>query len=110
MLGGAEHSLPNCPHDRIVSAYHDLLPELPRVRVWDERRQKILRARWNEDRERQSIAWWRGFFEYVRRCPFLLGQVTSGHRDPFLADLEWLVSPKNFTKVLEGRYERKEAA
>jgi hypothetical protein len=99
-----------CPHAEIIAAYHELLPELARVRTWDADRQKILRARWREDRERQSVAWWRSYFEYVRRCPFLLGQESSGHRDPFLADLEWLIRPRNFRKVIEGKYESRRVA
>lgn len=99
-----------CPHVEIIAAYHEILPELPRVRSWEGDRQKLLRARWRSSPERQHIAWWREFFEYVRRCPFLLGQVQSGDRDPFLADLEWLIRPKNFRKVVEGKYESREAA
>lgn len=98
-------AVPACPHEAIIAEYHRLLPELPAVRIWDDRRQSLLRSRWREDPERQTVAWWTGFFEYVRRCPFLLGQA-EGRRDPFLADLEWLIRPQNFAKVIEGRYER----
>jgi len=101
---------PACPHAEIVALYHELLPELPVMRSWPEDRQALLRTRWREDQDRQSLAWWREFFEYVRRCPFLLGQEASGHREPFLADLEWLVRPKNFRKVVEGKYEARKAA
>lgn len=101
---------PVCPQREIVALYHEILPELPEVRVWDEGREKLLRSRWREAKERQTLDWWRGYFEFVRRCPFLLGQVQSAHRDPFLADLEWLISPKNFRKVLEGKYQQREAA
>lgn len=100
---------PPCPHDAIVALYHETLPELPRMRSWPDDRQALLRSRWREDERRQNLGWWKRFFEYVRRCPFLLGQESSGHRDPFLADLEWLVRPKNFRKVVEGKYERRQA-
>lgn len=99
-----------CPHVEIISAYHELLPELTRVRTWEPDRQALLRARWREAPERQNLTWWREFFEYVRRCPFLLGQEISGHRDPFLADLEWLIRPRNFRKVIEGKYESRKSA
>lgn len=108
-LSAGEVPADPCPHSAIVAAYHEILPELPMVRTWDADRQKLLRARWREGTERQSLNWWRDFFEYVRRCPFLLGQVQSGDRDPFLADLEWLIRPKNFRKVIEGKYERNAA-
>lgn len=81
-----------------------MLPELTRMRSWEGDRQTLLRSRWREDKSRQNLDWWRGFFGTVRRSPFLLGQEASGDRAPFLADLEWLIRPKNFRKVLEGKY------
>lgn len=99
-----------CPHSEIIAVYHELLPELARVRSWDADRQRLLRSRWREEPERQALQWWRDFFEYVRRCPFLIGQESSAGRDPFLADLEWLVRPKNFRKVIEGKYESRRSA
>lgn len=101
---------PSCPQSEIVALYHEVLPELARVRDWTPDRQAFLRARWKESPERQTAGWWRGFFEYVRECPFLMGQgASSADRDPFFADLEWLVRPKNFRKVIEGKYERRRA-
>ena len=100
----------SCPHAEIVAAYHEILPELPAVRTWPEDRAALLRTRWREDEVRQTLEWWREFFEYVRRCPFLLGQQAAGDRDPFLADLEWLIRPKNFRKVIEGKYESRRVA
>lgn len=96
-----EVGTPPCPVQRIVATYNRLLPELPAVRVFPEQAARMLRARWREDRERQSLAWWEGFFAYVRTCPFLMGRVTN-----FQADLLWLVRPTNFAKVLNGNYEQ----
>lgn len=90
---------PTCPHKEIIQAYHETLPELPPVKTWGNNRQAYLRSRWKEDRARQSIDWWRGFFQEVRGQPFLMGQKTG-----FQASLEWLIRPKNFPKVLEGHY------
>lgn len=101
---------PGCPHAEIVEAYHDLLPELRRVRDWTADRQALLRARWREKPERQSLDWWRGFFGYVRQCPWLMGEGTVRPGETvFAADLEWLIRPQNFRKVIEGRYERRVA-
>lgn len=97
-----------CPHDAIIAAYHEILPELPQVLVWNAPRRDLLRARWREDRKRQTVDWWRGLFEFVRGCPFLLGQEHDSNRRPFFADLEWLVRPSNFARVIEGRYSRRE--
>lgn len=108
-LGGPVPAIPECPHSDIVSAYHEILPELARVRTWDSDRQKFLRGRWREDAERQSVEWWRDFFRYVRTCPLLMGQVERRDAAPWAADLEWLVRPSNFRKVIEGRYEARAA-
>lgn len=96
-----------CPHEKIISLYHEILPELPRVKVWNETRKKLLRSRWREDPERQNLEWWRKFFEYVRESDFLMGRTPpSNGRPPFQASLEWLIRPNNFAKVLEGYYHK----
>ena len=94
-----------CPHREIVALYHDCLPELRRVREWNPTRQKLLARRWAESPERQAVEWWRGFFGYVRRSPFLMGRTTGRDGRPFDCDLEWLIRPTNFAKVVEGKYE-----
>jgi len=102
---------PPCPHDAIIAAYHEILPELPAVRSWTDTRRKHLQARWRESGERQEVGWWQRFFSYVRRCPWLMGGGVPGDgRSVFRADLGWLVKPENFAKVLEGRYEKRAAA
>ncbi len=99
---------PDCPHREIIQAYHDELPMCPQVRpeLWKGERAAKLRARWREDERRQSVDWWRKLFRRIREtCPFLIGQCEPPPgRRPFQADLEWIVSPKNFAKILEGRY------
>ena len=95
---------PPCPHEKIIQLYHEILPELPRVKVWNDYRRKLLQARWREDPERQNLQWWREFFQLVKRCPFLLGKIQTRDGNTFKADLEWLLRPRNFPKVVEGRY------
>lgn len=89
-----------CPHEKIVEIYHETLPALPRVREFGEPSRRTLKARWAEAKDRQNLDWWREFFGYVGRCPFLVGQVSD-----FRATLGWLIGPKNFAKVLNGQYE-----
>ncbi len=91
---------PPCPQTEIVNLYHKNLPELPRVKQWPENLQAILRTRWKEDPVRQNLAWWEQFFRYVQESDFLTGRT----KEAFVADLEWLVRPKNFTKIANGRY------
>lgn len=101
----------NCPHSEIIAAYHAQLPALARVREWTPARQKLLRSRWREKPERQSVEWWTEFFAYVGRSDFLMGRVSARPgATVFEADLEWLVKPSNFVKVLEGKYDNRSAA
>lgn len=100
---------PDCPHQEIIGLYHELLPACREVVTWPEHRQKLLRTRWNEDPTRQSLDWWRRFFAYVAKSKFLNGRgPCAPGRDPFVADLEWLVRPMNFVKVIEGKYHNEE--
>jgi len=87
------------PHQEIISAYHETLPELPQVREWTEARKKALKARWREKTERQNLEWWKGFFVRIRDSDFLMGRVKN-----FRADLPWMLKLENFVKILEGKY------
>lgn len=102
-----------CPHEAIVSLYHEVLPALPHIRVMTAKRKSYLAARWRDDVKRQELKWWRAFFEYIAKSDFLCGRVPgSGDRrdqPPFMADLEWLLKESNFVKIIEGKYHRRAA-
>jgi len=113
--GSDKPDLPTCPHKAIVQAYHEELPMLPRVKIWDNDREKLMRARW-ADRWKagkyataeEGVAYWRTLLAHVREnCPWLTGQITGRDGKPFYADLEWLIHPRNFAKVIEGKYDRR---
>lgn len=94
------------PYNAVVTAYHEALPMLPAVRKLTEQRRRKLRKCWQDDQERQSVDYWKRFFEYVAKSDFLTGrngQWTS-------CDFEWLVDPSRHLKVSEGKYENREAA
>ena len=92
---------PICPHQEIVDLYHKKLPTLPNVKIWGEPRKKKLQARWRESGERQSLDWWSSFFDDINNnCKFLLGENDRN----WSADLEWIITPKNFVKIIEGKY------
>ena len=96
---------PPCPHDEIVAAYHELLPECPRVREWGAPNRKQLAARWREKKERQELEWWRHVFRLVSASDWLMGRTS---RDgPFVFSLGWFVKAGNFAKVLNGQYENR---
>lgn len=104
---------PPCPHQAIVDLYHELLPELSRIKIWDKERQTNMQARWRDRwkagkyaSQQEGLAYWTRFFEYVRdRCPWLMGQVSDRNGKAFRADLGWMILPRNFKKIIEGRYE-----
>ncbi len=96
----------NCPHNEIINLYHEVLPMCPQVRIWTKSRRSHLQARWREDQKHQNLEWWKGFFEHVKKFDFLIGNVPGRDgRRPFVADLEWLILPGNFAKVIEGKYQ-----
>lgn len=93
----------NCPHKEIISIYHDILPTLPKVKQWTDKRQRLLQARWREETKRQDLDYWKRFFEKVSRSDFLMGRTKA----PFTCTLEWLVNSSNFVKVIEGNYDNR---
>jgi len=97
-----------CPHDQIIGLYHDIMPELPKVRVWEGRRKQFLNARWNDAFESPStgfksntLEFWDAFFKYIRQSDFLMG-----NKSDFRANLGWIVKKENFYKIVEGNYHR----
>lgn len=100
----------HCPHQAIIDLYHQTLPTGRQVKIWNNGRKAKLRARWKEDPKRQSLEWWGKFFAYIDQSDFLAGRVASAGRQPFELDLEWIVSPTNFVKIVEGKYHREVAA
>lgn len=112
-LNGHHRQIPACPHSKIVAAYHEILPTLDGVRTWKGHREEHSRCRWRETFERlpelkteaDGVQWFRELFQSVKERPWLMGKVPP--RDggpPFRADLEWLLRPKNFAKLLDGKW------
>jgi uncharacterized protein YdaU (DUF1376 family) len=95
-----------CPQQAIIEIYHSALPMMPAVREWTPARAAKLRSRWKEKSERQTLDWWAGFFAYVAESDFLCGRSAK----PFTCNLEWLITPANFAKVVEGNYENRGVA
>ena len=99
-------TLPRCPHKKIVELWNTVLPELPAVTIISDQRKRSLKTRWREEERRQSLDWWKGFFEYIRGCSFLMGVTSNGDR-PFELTFDWMLKPSNFVKIIEGNYEDK---
>lgn len=96
--------IPNCPYQKIVDLYHKFLPSLPQVIELSDTVKIPIKARWRENRDRQDPVWWEHYFYGVSECDWLMGRVNG---KDWNADLMWLVSPTNMTKVLNGRYKNR---
>jgi len=106
--------LPVCDHKAVIELYHQNLPTMRRVEVWNETRAGYLRQRWREVAaelaQAQDITasdvlnWWGEFFQSVGKSRFLTGRVNSKDGRAFVADLEWILKPSNFAKIVEGKY------
>ncbi|ACR29166.1 MULTISPECIES: hypothetical protein [Burkholderia] len=107
-----------CPVERIVEAYHELMPLNPRVRLLNAKRRRAIAARWREAAtltckpfgystvEAGMQAWCR-FFRVCADSDFLTGKAKPRPgQPPFLADIDFLISPDGFTKCLEDKYHR----
>jgi hypothetical protein len=95
----------NCPHQKIIDLYHEKLPMLNRVKVWNAKRQSQLRTRWKEETSRQNLDYWERLFEFIAESDYLTGKI-NGWR----ADLEWITNSTNFTKIIEGTYKNRKTA
>jgi len=106
--------LPECDHKAVIELYHQNLPTMRRVEVWNETRAGYLRQRWREVAAELAqektieagdvLNWWAEFFQSVGKSRFLTGRVNCKDGRAFVADLEWLIKPSNFAKIVEGKY------
>ena len=107
-----------CPIEKILEAYHRLMPENPRCKVINADRKSSIKSRWKEaakltcppfgyDTHQKGIAAWESFFKVCAESKFLTGKSTPspGHT-VFFADIDFLFSPSGFAKCLENKYHR----
>jgi hypothetical protein len=85
----------------VVDLYHQILGDsLPNVKTLTSSRRSQLSARQKDYPKAKDIGWWQIFFESVLDRPFLLGY----NDREWSADLDFLLSPKGFAGVIEGKY------
>jgi hypothetical protein len=101
-----DKTIPDCPHQEIITLYKTNLPMGIQPKAWDGARAATLKSRWRERKERQSLAWWGKFFGYVAQSKFLTGQVSGNDRKAFEITLPWILKAENFNKIVEGFYHR----
>ncbi|MCS6601675.1 helix-turn-helix domain-containing protein [Burkholderia pseudomallei] len=114
---------PPCPVQAIVDAYHEAMPDNPRVKVVNAARKRTIAARWQEasrlacrpfdggyETQTAGLAKWHEFFTICARSTFLTGHAPpQPGRPPFVADIDFLTSPSGFAHCLENKYHREMA-
>ena len=113
--GDQPPKLPDCPQHEVLALWAETLPAMPQHEPaqWNRTRAEHLRARWRETAvaehwtdKGEGLAYFRRLFRYVGRSPFLTGHVKPREKNgkAFTIELEWLVSPGNWSRVIEGKY------
>jgi len=85
----------------VVSLYNDICVSLPKVQTINDSRKKVIKARYKDFKEDINI--FKDIFIMAEKSKFLTGQVKN-----FRASFDFLLSPTNYPKVLEGNYENNE--
>lgn len=101
--------VPNAPISEIVEMYNTMLPMLSRVTVLNDKRRKLVSARWREvvtadklDKE-GGLNFFKWYFGMVSESRFLTGRAKD-----WKADFEFLFNPSRFPRVIEGYYHKDE--
>lgn len=104
---------PECPQQRLLALWAELMPELQQPVKWTGSRATLLRCRWREEAaehqwtcEEDGLRFFAKLFRWCRKSKFLMGQVparTPG-ATPFALTLPWLTKAENWAKVQEGNF------
>jgi len=100
------------PSQQLLSVFHEKCGLLPKVSIFSDKRKGTLKSRFTEVMKTenwepdQTVAWFADFYEKVNISKFLTGRAAPG-RDgrSFKADWDWVHSPVNFVKIIEGKYD-----
>lgn len=106
----------NCPYGQIVQLYHDVLPELPQVKLMDSKGRKekladfwkwVLTSTKSDGSKRatnldEALAWIRSYFERARGNDFLMGRSNRAEaHSTWRCDLDFLLTDKGKKQVIE---------
>jgi uncharacterized protein YdaU (DUF1376 family) len=95
-----------CPVGQIIELYREHARSLIQPRVVPDAVKAQITARWRQDAEYRSKAFWIQFFQQCETSDFLAGRADGrpGGK-PFRAGLEWIVKASNFAKIINGNYD-----
>lgn len=112
---GRADALPRCDTQTIVDLYHEILPELPRVRLMNDSRRKAITSIWKfalttkrSDGSRratnaaEALEWIGDYLRLVRENDFLMGRgyKAPGH-EGWQCDLDFLLTERGKKHVIE---------
>ena len=107
--------LPTCQTQEVIDLYHEILPNLPKVRLQTKDRTKAIRKVWEwtltslkSDKTRraetpeQALDWFRSFFQRATENDFLMGRTQrSGEHANWKPDLDFLLTERGMKHVIE---------
>jgi len=88
-------------YQKFVDLYHSSCPDMPAISTLSDSRKKAIKARVSEF-GKQKVA---EMLERAGKSRFLSGDNTRKWK----ANLDWLLKPANFVKVLDGCYDTKDS-
>lgn len=98
------------PYKAIVELYNAAIrgSYLPPAKGLNAGRRRAIAARWQEDKERQSLDWWTNYFKRIMASDFLAGRTppSPGHEN-WRPNLDWFIKPAKMTNILEGMYDNR---
>lgn len=94
--------LTKTPYQKVIDAYHEECPSLPKVMKLTETRKKHIRARLDQ----HSVEEMREVFRKVQQSDFLMGR--TDNRNAWRADFDFVTrSEDSVARILEGKYDNK---
>lgn len=112
---GSADRLPRCDTQKIVDLYHEILPELPPIRLMSDARKRAVSSFWkfvltskktNGDPRAstadEAMQWTREYFERARENDFLMGRSgrSNGHEN-WQCTFDFLLTEKGKQHVIE---------
>ncbi|WP_137921672.1 hypothetical protein [Hydrogenophaga sp. 2FB] len=107
--------LPTCPTQSLIDLYHEMLPDLPQVRLATKDRTRALAKAWTfalqsrradgsrrAETSEQAVQWFRDYFARAGQNDFLMGRTPrSGEHANWRCDLDFLLTDRGMKHVIE---------
>ncbi len=112
---GEKPGLPACPVQKVVDLYHEVLPELPKVRLLNDARRRAVQKLWKwvltskktdktprATNAQEALGWIQQYFTIARGNDFLMGRtVRTGEHANWQCDLDFLLTDRGMKHVIE---------